>query len=76
MPEFQPLTEAQSKFIERTRTACDRAFVLAEEAHQLGLPILAREWNYFGKELSGRVDLQLRAFRDNTLLNPNGGIFG
>jgi len=64
---MKPLTPEQEKFIQRTQLACQRAEQMAEEANRLNLPILAREWSYFGAELEKRVDLQLRAFRNGTL---------
>ena len=64
---MKPLTAEQEKFIEKTRAASDRAAVLADEADTLNLPILAREWSFLGQELRGHVELQVRAFQDDTL---------
>lgn len=61
------VTPEQQKFLDKTRVAAGRARELAAEAHRLNLPVLAREWDYFGKELESKCDLQERAFRDGAL---------
>jgi hypothetical protein len=64
------LIEAQTKLLERTRKAAEVHRQLAAECHQAGLPILAREHHYVAKCLDDKISLQLRAFRDEALAEP------
>ena len=61
------LLAGQIAFIEKTRKAAQRCSEMAEEASRLNLQVLAREWNYFGDEMKKKIDLQIRAFRDEAL---------
>ena len=66
------LTPEQQKLLDVARNASVRCFLLASQFDDLGLPILAREFNYLGKELDAKITLQLRAFRDNALASESG----
>ena len=61
------LTPEQQKFLDVARNASARCFRLASEADNMGMPILAREFDYLGKELDAKITLQLQAFRDHAL---------
>ena len=61
------VTPEQQKLLDVARNASARCFLLASQADDLGLPILAREFDYLGKELDAKITLQLRAFRDKAL---------
>jgi hypothetical protein len=63
------LTPDQLKFLELCRQACAKFSERAEEAAKLNLPVLAREWDYYSKELELRIEMQLRSFREDTLLD-------
>ncbi len=62
------MTESQTKLIERTRKAAEVHRSVAAECDREGLPILAREHYYVAKMLEEKITLQLRAFRDGTLV--------
>jgi hypothetical protein len=66
MAEKQLLTD-QMKLIERTRKAAQFHHELAELCDKANLPILAREHDHAAKQMTGAVDLQIRAFRDQAL---------
>jgi hypothetical protein len=66
---MKELTPDQLKFLDLCRTACEKFRERAEEAAKLNLPVLAREWDYYSKELELRIEMQLRAFREDTLLD-------
>ena len=65
------LTPEQQKLIDLMATARVRCAHLASEADRLGLPILAREWDYVGKCPEEKAELQLRAFRIEALGKPS-----
>ena len=67
---MKELTPEQAKFIELCRAACTKFQERAAEANTLNLPVLAREWDHYATELEARIELQLRAFRADTLLDP------
>jgi len=67
---MKELTPDQAKFLDLCRQAIVKFRERAAEADQLNLPVLAREWDYFATELEQRIELQLRAFREDTLLDP------
>jgi hypothetical protein len=53
--------EARDKFIEKTKEIAIRAMNnWAPEADRLGLPVLSREFHHLGRELLGRLELQLK----------------
>ena len=66
MAEKQLLAD-QMKLIERTRNAIKFHEQLAKECDTAKLPILAREHDYAAKEFAKKIDLQIRAFRDQAL---------
>ena len=61
------LTPEQQKLLDIARKASARWFLPASQADDLGMPILAREFDHLGKELDAKITLQLRAFRDKAL---------
>ena len=64
------MSEAQSQLIAKFRTVRQRCQEWAEQANAAGLPILARECDYLGKQLEAAIGNQVRAFREGALGNP------
>lgn len=65
------LSPDQEKFIERTRLGIERLQEFAGVARGLKLPILATGYLEGAKSLNDQLDLQRRAFRDDSLLNDS-----
>lgn len=61
------MTEDQTKLLEIARKACARAHEEAQKCHQSGLPILAREWDHWAREMFARIELQERALSQESL---------
>lgn len=64
---MKELTEAQQKVIERCRKAITAHHQLAADADKAGLPILARDNDYYAEQMEKSITMQLRAFRDGSL---------
>jgi hypothetical protein len=68
MPSF---TDPQLRFLQSCKVRVERCRELAAEAHRLGLPILAREWDALATHLTNAIGNQERAFREDTLAEPS-----
>jgi hypothetical protein len=62
------MTEEQIRHIGEARIASDRAMLWAEKAEKCDFVILAGFWREVHNMLQVGIDLQKRAFRDNSLL--------
>lgn len=68
---MKDLTPEQRTFIHKCRVARSRSELMAQEANTLGLPILAREWDFIGVCIESALANQQRAFRDGSLQDPH-----
>lgn len=65
------MVAGQLVFLDKVRKARARCSEMAEEANRLELPILAREWDYLGKQLESAIGNQVRAFRNGALTHED-----
>jgi hypothetical protein len=61
------MTDEQKQLMDVAKKACTRAREEAAKCDKANLPILAREWDYIGRELDQRIDLQERALNQGSL---------
>jgi hypothetical protein len=62
--------DSQTRFLQSCRIRAERCREFGAEADRLGLPILAREWDFMAKNLENAIGNQERAFREEALAPP------
>jgi hypothetical protein len=58
------ISEAQNKALKTAADAAKICLLRAGECDRLGLGTLAREWNYFGRSMAEKIEMQKKALEE------------